>query len=139
MNSRRPYRYEPLADLSDRGNYYLLMVDLPHVSQDDVHIYLDGDTMIIHAETTYTDSDGGFNHVMYNREITIPRDADPSSIKVSFKQGMLKIIMGKTTHGKKEIPIRRLRLKVNWWRRQLSGYLTWWSARADPFSEARKP
>jgi len=121
MNSRRPYRYEPLADLSDRGNYYLLMVDLPHVSQDDVHIYLDGDVMIIHAETTYTDNDGGFNHVMYNREITIPRDADPSSIKVSFKQGMLKIIMSKTTHGKTEIPIRRDAFKLLGWGRPLGG------------------
>ncbi|MFP3220477.1 MAG: Hsp20/alpha crystallin family protein [Candidatus Marsarchaeota archaeon] len=107
MSIRKPSRFEPLADLSDRGSYYLFTIDLPHVNRDDVHIYLDGDNLVVHAETTYTDDEGAFNHIVYDRQISIPRDADPSSIRVSFKGGMLKVTMNKSTTGKREIPIRR--------------------------------
>ncbi len=107
MSIRRPFRYEPLADLIDRGRYYLVTVDLPHVSKDNIHIYLDGDTVIIHAENEYMSEDGSYNRVVYDREFTLPDDADPSTIKVSFKDGILRITTDKKQGGKTEIPIRR--------------------------------
>ncbi len=107
MSIRKPFRYEPLADLIDRGTYYLVTVDLPHVNKDNIHIYLDDDTVLIHAENEYTSDDGSYNRVVYDREFTLPDDADSSTIRVSFKEGMLRITMNKRQGGKTEIPIRR--------------------------------
>ncbi|MGC8601843.1 MAG: Hsp20/alpha crystallin family protein [Thermoprotei archaeon] len=106
MSIRKPFRFEPLADLTDRGKYYLVTVDLPHVNKENVHIYLDGDAIVVHAENSYVADDGSYNRVVYDREFTVPEDADTSTIKVSFKDGILRITMDKKREGKREIPIR---------------------------------
>ncbi len=105
LDERKITKYQPLFDACDRGDHYLFTFDLPHVRKEDVHVYLKEAQLVIHAETSFQDEDGSEAHLVYDREMSLPLDADLSSIRVAFKDGLLRVYMGKTGGARREIPV----------------------------------
>jgi len=89
-------------DILDKGDHYLVKINLAGFCKDDVKIKKSSDQLLITAEKKnkneeetekfyYKESDD--EKVM--RKVTLPLDADSSSIKAKMEDGILKIVLQK--------------------------------------------
>jgi HSP20 family protein len=104
----------PLTDISEDSDSYVINVDLPGVTKDDLKIsYSDGQLTISgerkHEKET---KEKTFHRVertygRYYRSFNIPKHIDTNKITAEFKDGQLNIVVPKTEESKpKEIDIK---------------------------------
>jgi len=102
------YNYAPSVDVTETDAAYILDMDLPGRSQDDVNIELDRNVLTISSKidakaekkemkeekkTKFLIRErGSYN---FKRSFTLPEDVDQESISASFKNGVLTITMNK--------------------------------------------
>ena len=77
---------EPMVDIFHEKDRILVIAELPGVSEDKIKIEVAGD--ILH----FTASDGDRK---YAKEILLPSEVKPESVKSSYKNGILEIILEK--------------------------------------------
>lgn len=91
-------RWIPPIDLEELEDSYLLSVDLPGVSEDDVAIDVEDDVLTLsgaRSRTRTTDearavrSERG--HGSFRRRLTLPEGVDPERIVASFDRGVLEV------------------------------------------------
>ncbi|MCS7139912.1 MAG: Hsp20/alpha crystallin family protein [Candidatus Nezhaarchaeota archaeon] len=87
----------PLSSVKDLGDEYEVTVDLPLVDQGTINVYVEGnDTLKIEAgirEKVKFEHWGTIQRTTefrrYKKIIRFPEPVDPTSLRVSFKQGLL--------------------------------------------------
>jgi HSP20 family protein len=77
---------QPLVDVFDEQDHVLVIAELPGVGEEQIHSELKGDILILSAE----DEDR-----KYYREMVLPADLDASTLKSSYKNGVLEIRISK--------------------------------------------
>lgn len=77
---------EPMVDIFDEKGHLLIIAELPGVAEDNIKIEVAGD--ILHLSATNGDR-------KYAREILLPGKVKPESVKSSYKNGILEIILEK--------------------------------------------
>lgn len=77
---------EPIVDVFDEKDKVLVIAELPGVGEDNIHLEAKGDILTISAE----DKDR-----KYSKEILLPSAVDASTMKTSYKNGILEIIFPK--------------------------------------------
>lgn len=91
-------RWSPAIDLEELEDAYLLSVDLPGVSEDDVAIDVEGDVLTLSGargrirsadESRAVRSERG--HGSFRRRMTLPEGVDPERIVASFDRGVLEV------------------------------------------------
>ncbi|BBL45906.1 heat shock protein [Nanobdella aerobiophila] len=101
---------EPLMDLIDKGDRYLIEMDLPGVDKKDIDISIVNNKLKVHAKRKNEKKEEKEGYIRserifsaYQRLITLPEDADENSIKARYEDGVLKIEINKKpgTPGKK--------------------------------------
>ena len=93
----------PAIDVHDGEGQYLVKVDLPGISKDDITISLDNGVLSISAETTKEDKqekDGKLirqerHYGKFVRSLSVGSDVDPGGIKASFENGVLCLTLPK--------------------------------------------
>jgi HSP20 family protein len=77
---------EPMVDVFDEKNRILVIAELPGVSESEIKIEVNGDILNLVA----SDKDR-----KYAKEILLPCKVAPDSVKTTYKNGILKIILEK--------------------------------------------
>jgi len=77
---------EPIVDVFDEKDHILVIAELPGVSEDEIKIEVAGDILNL----TASDRDR-----KYAKEILLPSKVKASSLKTSFKNGILDITLEK--------------------------------------------
>jgi HSP20 family protein len=97
------FEYEvPAADVVDKGDKYLVEIDLPGVDKNDINVTLVDHHLKIMASRKVEKEEKDENYILservfsgYKRIIPLPEDADENSIKAKYENGVLRIEIGK--------------------------------------------
>ncbi|BFI73333.1 hypothetical protein YN1_3200 [Nanoarchaeota archaeon] len=101
---------EPLMDLIDQGDKYVIELDLPGVDKKDIDISVIDHSIKIVAKRKIENKEKGEGYIRaerifsgYQRIINLPEDADVDSIKAKYENGVLRIEVNKKpgSQGKK--------------------------------------
>ena len=93
---------EPMVDLIDEGDHFLLVVELPGVNKEDVELYVNRDSVIIKAERKGGKEKKGDRYYVrervyssFYRTIPLPEPVIPEETKATFKNGVLEVVLKK--------------------------------------------
>jgi HSP20 family protein len=113
-----PHLYEPLKGLGTRisewlspaseassdDNAYTISIELPGVSEDDIDLRIENDSLVVTGEKTEAREDKGetwyFSERQYGsfrRSFRLPPDADPSKAEAHAKDGVLEVTVPRRT------------------------------------------
>lgn len=106
--------WAPLVDIIEDDKEYLLKVELPEVSKDDVKVTVEGNTLTISGErkAEKEEKNRKYHRVerfygRFVRSFTIPEDADPDNVRAEFKDGVLKVHLPKSEKARpKQIEVK---------------------------------
>ncbi len=92
--------WSPPVDIVERGSEVMLKVDLPELSQSEIDIRVEEGTLIIQGERKFVKESPEDNYVQierpygtFRRTFSIPRTIDQESIKASYKDGVLRVVL----------------------------------------------
>lgn len=101
---------KPAIELTDAGESYRLSAELPGLTEKDVKVELADGILTIAAEkhesTERRDDNCLINerrHGHFQRQITLPIDADEDKVKARFKHGLLTLEIGKNAAARKRM------------------------------------
>ena len=105
--------WSPPVDIMERGNEVILKIDLPEMSQSDIDIKVEENTLIIQGERKVLKETSDTNYLQierpygtFQRTFAIPRGIDLEGIKAGYKDGVLRVVLPKKEEmPKKQIPV----------------------------------
>jgi HSP20 family protein len=105
--------FHPEVEVFQREGKLVVRADLPGMSQDDVHVSLDEDGLLLKGERRHEEEreEGGTFHSersygSFQRRIPLPRGVDPSTCDASFDHGVLEVTLKLPEQGRKRIEVR---------------------------------
>lgn len=99
-----PFRgaWSPPVDILERENDVVLKMDLPGLSQDEIDIRVEENTLIVQGERRLMKDAAGDDYVQierpygsFRRSFNVPRRIDQENIRASYKDGVLQIVLPK--------------------------------------------
>jgi HSP20 family protein len=92
--------WSPPVDILERESEVVLKIDLPEVSQNEIDIRVEENTLIIQGERRFIKDTPDENYIQierpygtFRRTFSIPRTIDHEGIKASYKDGVLRVIL----------------------------------------------
>lgn len=92
----------PLSDLHDDGDNYVIEIDIPGVSQQNINIKTEDGRISISANIDTSKDVDNANYIhkerftqRFERSFMLPMDADEQNIKTNYENGVLKVIISK--------------------------------------------
>ena len=92
--------WSPPVDILERESEVVLKIDLPEVSQNEIDIRVEENTLIIQGERRFIKDTPDENYIQierpygtFRRTFSIPRTIDHEGIKASCKDGVLRVIL----------------------------------------------
>jgi HSP20 family protein len=92
--------WSPAVDILERENEIVLKVDLPEVTQDEIDIRVEGNTLTLQGERRFAKDTPEENYIQierpygtFRRTFNLPRVIDQERIKASYKDGVLRIVL----------------------------------------------
>ena len=92
--------WSPPVDILERESEVVLKIDLPEVSQNEIDIRVEENTLIIQGERRFIKDTPDGNYIQierpygtFRRTFSIPRTIDHEGIKASCKDGVLRVIL----------------------------------------------
>ncbi len=73
---------EPLIDVIEENDHLLVLAEMPGVADEDVHVDLNGDILVLHAER---------GSKKYHKEIVLPRSFEGKAMEQSSRNGILEL------------------------------------------------
>lgn len=77
---------EPLVDIFDEKDHILIIIELPGIEEKHITTGVKGDILTLSAAN---------GDRKYYKEVVLPEDADPDTLKSKYKNGVLEIRIGK--------------------------------------------
>jgi HSP20 family protein len=97
-NSGAMRRWMPAMDLVETGEHFVLRADLPGLSEEDVKIELEDNTLTVSGErkAEHESRDEGFYRVeraygSFSRSLTLPRGVNAEAVEAHFDRGVLEV------------------------------------------------
>jgi HSP20 family protein len=91
-------RWIPAMDLVETDDHFVLKADLPGLSDEDVHIDVEGDVLTVSGErkSEHEDKREGYVRVeraygAFRRSLTLPEGVDPEAVTARFDSGVLEV------------------------------------------------
>jgi HSP20 family protein len=107
--------WTPAVDIYEDDSAYVIKAELPEVTQDDVKVSLDENTLAISGERRIENEEKreGYHRVEraygeFYRSFTLPPNANVEAISAQFKDGVLRLSIPK----KEEAKPKRIEVKV---------------------------
>jgi HSP20 family protein len=104
--------WRPAADIYDTGNGYVLKMEVPGFSKEDVNIEFKDNILSVSGERKETDRADDKYHLAerysgkFQRAFRLPKDVDAQKINASMKDGVLELKVAKPEEKKpRNIPI----------------------------------
>ncbi|KUP95566.1 Hsp20/alpha crystallin family protein [Thermobifida cellulosilytica] len=93
--------WSPLADLSETEDAYVVEVELPGVTRDDVTVDLSGAELVIEGERKEREREGWFRHRTrsvgrFRYAVTLPQGIDPEGVEATLSKGVLTVRVPKS-------------------------------------------
>lgn len=108
--------WAPLVDIAEDDKEYLIKVELPEVSKDDVKVTVENGTLTISGERKAEREEKGrkFHRLervygRFARSFAIPEDAEADHVKAEFKEGVLRVHLAKSEQARP----KQIEIKVN--------------------------
>ena len=108
--------WAPLVDIAEDDKEYLIKVELPEVQKEDVKVTVENGTLAISGERKAEKEQKGrkFHRVeryygQFERNFSIPDDAEADSVKAEFKDGVLRVHLAKSEKARP----KQIEVKVN--------------------------
>ena len=106
--------FEPRVDVKENKNEYEINAELAGLSKDDVHLSMEGDTLILKGEKKYEEKKDDENYFRserrygsFCRSFRLSDEIKRDAISADFKDGILKVKLPKAEQAKpKAIPIK---------------------------------
>ena len=109
--------WSPCCDISETDKEFRITTELPNVPRDGVHVTLDSGVLTIQGTRREEKEEKGVRfhrrelaYGNFVRRFSMPDEADQDKISASFKDGLLKVSIGKTKNARtstaREITIR---------------------------------
>jgi HSP20 family protein len=109
-------RYAPL-DVIDEGDHYLVHVELPGFSKENVEVQINNDSMSVRAKKEKETEDKRKNYLhrertysAFERSVSFPEEVDPEKAEGEMKEGVLELKVSKK-EPRPEAKTRKLELK----------------------------
>jgi HSP20 family protein len=109
-------RYAPL-DVIDEGDHYLVHVELPGFTRENVEVQINSDSMSVRAkkETEKEEKKKNYLHrergySAFERSLSFPEEVDPAKAEGTMKEGILELKVSKK-EPRPEAKARRIELK----------------------------
>ena len=94
--------WAPPVDILERESELVLKIDLPEVSQNEIDIRVEENTLTIQGERKFVKESSDENYIQierpygtFRRSFTVPRMIDQEKIKASYKDGVLRVTLPK--------------------------------------------
>jgi HSP20 family protein len=123
-NGQTMRRWHPAMDLVETDDHFVLRADLPGLSEDDVKIEVENDTLTISGqrEERHEQKKEGFYRLeratgAFSRSLTLPEGVDPDQVAASFDRGVLEVRIPKPEQRKP----RRVEIAVGGEQKTLEG------------------
>jgi len=117
-------RWYPAMDLVESDDHFVLRVDLPGLSEDDVKIEVENDTLVVSGERkeTHEQKREGFYRLersmgAFSRSLSLPEGIDADQVSASFDRGVLEVRIPKPEQRKP----RRVEISVGGQQKTLEG------------------
>ncbi len=95
--------WSPLVDIAEDDKEYLIKVEIPEVSKEDVKVTVEGGTLTIAGDRKSEKEQKGrrFHRVeryygRFERSFALPDDAETEHVKAEFKDGVLRVHLAKS-------------------------------------------
>ena len=104
----------PPVDVYEDESSITLLADLPGVSRDQLHVRVDGDTLVLEATATTVGPEnlelvyGELQCPAYRRQFTLSRELDTQRIEAQLRDGVLRLTIPKA----EEARPRRIQVQV---------------------------
>jgi HSP20 family protein len=106
--------WAPLVDIVEDDKEYLIKVELPEVQKNDVKVTVENGTLTISGERKAEMEEKGrkFHRVeryygRFERNFSIPDDAEEQGVKAEFKDGLLRVHLSKSEKARpKQIEVK---------------------------------
>ena len=99
--------WAPSVDISETDSEYLIKGEIPGVKKEDVKVTIQDGMLTIQGERRQEKEEKGkkFHRIecsygSFARSFRVPSDADESSVKAEFKDGMLNVTLAKSEKAK---------------------------------------
>ena len=100
--NRSVRRWVPAMDLVETEDHFVLTADLPGLTEEDVHIDVDGDVLTVSGErkSEHEDKRDGYVRIersygSFRRSLTLPEGVDADAVMASFDRGVLEVSIPK--------------------------------------------
>lgn len=100
---------KPNVDISASDEDYTIHVELPGVTEDDVHVEVSGDTLRIRGEKKHEREQNGRNYYSversygsFQRVLSLPDDANTDLISAIYRNGVMTITIPRKEETKRE-------------------------------------
>ncbi len=99
MDDRRAESWTPLVDVMEKEGNLLLMVSLPGMTDKEIELKVEGQTLTIKGErkspeaTGYTYHQQESRYGAFSRSFTLPDSANLDNIKADYRNGILTVIV----------------------------------------------
>ena len=115
QQQQAPQRYVvPPVDVFENEESITLLADLPGVSRDQLHVRVDGETLVLEAIASTVGPEnmelvyGEAQSPAYRRQFTLSRELDTSRIEAQLRDGVLRLTIPKAEEAKP----RRIEVQV---------------------------
>jgi HSP20 family protein len=92
--------WSPPVDILERENEIVLKADLPGLSQNEIEIKVEENTLTIQGERKLIKDTSGENYIqierpygIFRRTFNIPKTIEQEGIKASYKDGVLRVVL----------------------------------------------
>ncbi len=103
----------PHADIEETDDSYLLDIELPGVSRDDVTVEIARGRLVVTGERRKRERIGLLRHRSrttgeFRFDVTLPRDVDDEAVTATLDHGLLTVTVPKSGHARRRhIPVRQ--------------------------------
>ena len=84
---------EPIVDIFDEKEEVRIIVEVPGVARESIKTEIKGDVLTLEAKDAAPDLVGAGRR--YYKEIVLPKEIDPGTLKIKYKNGVLEIRINK--------------------------------------------
>lgn len=95
---------EPPVDVYETDKEIVILVEMAGISEEEVELLVDGDTLVLRGERKPLPGRPGrvysqmeISHGRFQRDLLLPSDVDAEGARATYKDGILEIVLPKTT------------------------------------------